>query len=221
MVNNDFRAQSSSGQDRTQQEGSEQDRSGRERIEAREQLVADLEQTQQAVARLLESMAPMQDWQPEPAEWSFRYIAAHLASVEEECHLVRMRKIAAGDTPDLPNYRERSVDFSDEELVDSLAKWQTTRRQLLEFVGELSARQLSYIGIHEKLGVVSLLDALQEIADQDQGHLRHIRRLIVAYYEEIQQPPPSFLTDGHSVSPRGQTENGVAPLYTNHKHGAM
>lgn len=193
--------------------------------QVREELVAELRQSQEAVARLLASMATVQDWQPEPAEWSFRYIAAHLAAVEETCHLDRVEKIATGDTPDIANYRDRGVDFSGEELLESLEKWQTLRRRLLSVVGKLSARELRFIGIHEKLGALSLLDALREIVDQDQGHLRHIRRLIVAYYEEHHQKPPQAILNAHLGggygAGAGQTENGVAPLYTNHKHGAM
>jgi hypothetical protein len=209
MAQNDDRARRSAAHDE-----------GHDRAREQARLMTELQQTHQQVVRLLQSMVPAQDWQPEPAEWSFRYLAAHLATVEEECHLQRVRQIAAGDTPTIPNYRDRGVDFSREELADSLAKWQSARNTLIEFVGELSTHELAYIGIHEKLGVMTLLDALQEIVEQDQGHLRHIRRLILAYEEEARHTPPSSHGTTHGTV-TGQTENGSAPLYTNHKHGAM
>lgn len=189
-----------------------------EHLHTRATLVAELQETQHDVTRLLHTMAPVQDWQPEPAEWSFRYIAAHLAAVEEECHLVRVQRIAAGNTPTIANYRDRGIDFSEQDLADSLDQWRNTRRTLLDFVAGLPPRALTYIGIHEKLGVVSLLDTLQEMVDQDRGHLRHIRRLIVAYHED--GPGQSGLDRASGIA-AGHTEHGIAPLYTNHKHGAL
>jgi hypothetical protein len=127
-----------------------------------------------------------------------------------------VRAIASGVTPDIANYRDRGVDFSTEDLPDSLQTWQKTRRDLVAFVGQLSEQQLTHIGIHEKLGALSLLDVLREIVDQDQGHLRHVRRLIGIYHEETGSMPAARLGTHN-----GQTENGMAPLYTHHKHGAM
>jgi hypothetical protein len=60
------------------------------------------------------------------------------------------------------------------------------RLELMHFVKNLSDRQLAYIGIHESLGPMTVLDMLHEILDQDQGNLRHVRQLIIAYQEEHQ-----------------------------------
>jgi hypothetical protein len=49
-----------------------------------EQLVRRVKYTQKRLIALLETKADDQDWQPDPGEWSFRYIAAHLATTEEE-----------------------------------------------------------------------------------------------------------------------------------------
>jgi hypothetical protein len=45
---------------------------------------------------------------------------------------------------------------------------------------------LAYIGIHESLGPKTVLDILREMLEQDQGNLRHVRQLILAYQEDHQ-----------------------------------
>ena len=151
---------------------------------SREQLLQDLQTSQHQVVTLLETMADVQDWQPEPAEWSFRYIAAHLATVEKHCHLRRVTRIASGDRPHFEPYANKGCNFGDRDLRDSLQKWVATRQRLLAFVRNLSERELTFTGIHETMGAITVLDALVEILEQDQGNLRHVRQLIIDFYEE-------------------------------------
>lgn len=153
----------------------------------REELLQNLQDSQAQVVRLLESMADVQDWQPEPAEWSFRLIAAHLATVEQACHLHRVMDIASGVTPDLDPYANRNMPLARADLHDSLQQWIAVRRRLIAFVRELSRAQLDYVGVHQAIGPMTVLDTLQEILEQDQGNLRHVYQLIHAYYEEALQ----------------------------------
>jgi hypothetical protein len=152
--------------------------------DTREQLLLELEASQQEVVRLLESVADIQDWQPEPVEWSFRYIAAHLATVEQKCHLRRVMRIASGEGPHFSHYSTIASNFSEVDLRDSLRKWVSTRHQLIDFVSHLSDRELRFTGFHEAVGPMTVLDALQEILDQDQGNLRHVFQLIIDYQED-------------------------------------
>ena len=48
----------------------------------------------------------------------------------------------------------------------------------------LSEQELRFTGAHEDVGDITLLDALQEILDQDRGNFRHVCQLIADYYEE-------------------------------------
>jgi hypothetical protein len=152
----------------------------------REQLLKELERSQTQVVKLLESMAPVQDWQPEPVEWSFRLIAAHLATVERTCHLPRVMRMASGETPQLNLYTNTAAGYQQADLHRSLKRWVTTRLELIHFVKGLSEPQLAYVGIHESLGPMTVLDMLHEILAQDQGNLRHVRQLIAAYEEDHQ-----------------------------------
>ena len=151
----------------------------------RDQLLEELQLSQQRVIRLLEVMAHDQDWQPEPVEWSFRYIAAHLATVEKKCHLRRIRRIASGEQPSFSPYTNVGAEFGQFDLHDSLRDWINTRQELIEFVRELSDHALHFTGMQEDVGRITLLDALEEILEQDQGNLRHVCRLIIDYYEEM------------------------------------
>jgi hypothetical protein len=155
-------------------------------VDMREQLLQDLIISQAQVIEVLESMADVQDWQPEPVEWSFRYIAAHLANVEKKVHLRRVQRIASGENPRLSLYVTTAAGFQDLDLRDSLRQWVQTRRELIHFVGQLSERQLEYTGLHEKVGPITLMETLQEILVQDQGNFRHVCRLIDEYNEEAQ-----------------------------------
>lgn len=152
----------------------------------REQLLMELQHSQTQVIKLLEAMAPVQDWQPEPVEWSFRFLAAHLANVERTCYLPRVMRIASGETPTLDLYTNTAADYQKADLHISLKRWVAARLELLQFVKSLSDQQLAYIGIHESLGPMTVLELLHEILDQDRGNLRHVRQLILAYQEDHQ-----------------------------------
>ena len=152
----------------------------------REQLLKELQRSQTEVVKLLERMTPIQDWQPEPAEWSFRFIAAHLATVEQTCHLPRVIRIASGETPRLDLYINTAANYDNADLHKSLKKWIATRTELIHFVQSLSDQQLTFIGVHESVGPMTILELLKEILEQDQGNLRHVRQLIVAYQEDHQ-----------------------------------
>lgn len=150
----------------------------------RTELLEALQASQQELVKLLSSMAVVQDWQPEPAEWSFRFIAAHLATVEQKCHLPRVKRIASGARPHLDQYANNPTDFGRRDLDESLQRWIETRQELLDFVAELSEEELTYVGLHDVIGPMTVLDTLEEVLDQDQGNRRHVYELIVAYYEE-------------------------------------
>lgn len=154
--------------------------------DTRQQLLQDLQISQQQVVNILAATEDIQDWQREPVEWSFRDLAAHLVAVEEQCHFRRVKRIASGNTPRIHGYSEIADDLGDHDVHKSLREWIAARQELIDYVDNLDERQLHYIGIHEKIGAMTVLDALQEIVEQDQGHFRHVCQLIIDYYEEAQ-----------------------------------
>ncbi|NJN83305.1 MAG: DinB family protein [Caldilineaceae bacterium] len=153
----------------------------------RDQLIQELQTTQAQVSTLLRAMADVQDWQVEPAEWSFRYIAASLATVERTCFLPRIVEIASGSQPVFESYVYVGHDFNHHDLCEWLDLWAIARQEIIDFVRELPVEKLLYTGIHEPFGTLTLLDALAEIVTHDQGHARHIQQLIADYHEELGQ----------------------------------
>lgn len=155
---------------------------------SRRELLEDLQTSQQEITHLLESMAYVQDWQREPAEWSFRFLAAYLVTVERECHFPRIVRIAAGEHPHFSGYSNSELDLARFDLHDSLAEWALVRSQLIDFVAALPDERLDLTGVHADVGGLTLLDALDDIVAQDQGTARYIQQLIVDYYESLLFP---------------------------------
>lgn len=152
--------------------------------QTREQLIEKLRVSQQQVVDALAATENIQDWQREPAEWSFRTLAAHFAAVESQCHLRRLQEIAKGGSPHLNGFNSSFADLQSGKMKDSLREWIITRQTLVAYVEDLNEEQLEYVGFHEKIGAITVLDALQEILDQDRGNFRHVCQLIVDYYED-------------------------------------
>lgn len=96
-------------------------------IETRDRLLAGLAESQEKLCSLLASAADEQDWRPASGEWSFRQIAAHLATSERECLAERLRRIASGEQPYFEGYHNTGRDFGDVDLRRSLQEWTYTR----------------------------------------------------------------------------------------------
>jgi len=151
------------------------------RTEQGESLIHELQITQQQISGLLASVAHDQDWQPAPDQWSFRYIAAHLAACAKECVQERIRLIAAGDNPHFEYYWNTGRDFSHLELTNSLREWVATRQAIFDFVHALPEDKLALTGRHKTFGQITVLDYLQVDLDHDQEHFRDLEAMLVAY----------------------------------------
>jgi len=152
--------------------------------ETREQLIDALVASQNQIVALLESVADDQDWQPAPQAWSFRYIAAHMLTTEEDAYRDRVTRIAAGENPQFGYYLNTGWDFSRFDLLDTLQKWAAARREILDFVRNLPPEKLALTGTHVKFGTITVLDALQLILEHDQEHLQELESLISRYHLE-------------------------------------
>jgi hypothetical protein len=149
--------------------------------ETSEQLISKLEATQKQLIALLESVSDDQDWQPDPEQWSFRDIAAHMATVEEDCYQDRVVRIAAGGNPHFKSYFNTGWDFSQFDLRDSIRKWAATRQEIIDFVRALPEEKWSLAGTHAAFGRITLLDVLQMMLDHDREHLQHLQQMVGEY----------------------------------------
>jgi hypothetical protein len=154
-------------------------------VDIRDELVESLHHSQQIVANLLEMTADIQDWQREPAEWSFRLTAAHLATIERDCYLDRLTQVASGSHPHFDPFVSTYLDQEGFDLLASLAEWTAFRRQLLDYAASLSDEELRYTGTHDTLGTVTVIDLLKELSTHDDRQFRHVAQLIEDYLEEV------------------------------------
>jgi DinB superfamily len=113
-----------------------------------EALVSERDDLYARISSLLMSVAEDQDWTPDSEQWSFRYVAAHLAAVQRECILPRIRQIAAGESPELEFYWNTDRDFHGEDLVESVRAWAAYRGEALDFVRGLPPDRAALAGRH-------------------------------------------------------------------------
>jgi hypothetical protein len=146
-----------------------------------EQYIGKLQSNREKLSSLLESVAGDQDWQPSPDEWSFRFIAAHLATVDKECYLDRVVRIASGENPNFVYYLNTGRDFSPIDLKDALREWSAARQEIVDFVKDLPEEKLMHTGIHPILGQINVLDVLKSMDKHDREHLRDLERDLENY----------------------------------------
>lgn len=144
--------------------------------ETTERLISQVTSNQKQLSVLLESVADDQDWQPDPGEWSFRYIAAHLATVDKECYQDRVVRIASGENPHFESYFNNGRDFSQADLRDSLHKWAVTRREIVNLVRAVPEEKWLLTGTHDAFGTLTVPGVLGLMLDHDQEHLQHLKQ---------------------------------------------
>jgi hypothetical protein len=141
-------------------------------------LLTDLEKSQRRIADMLLSMANRQEWRPAPGEWSYRFVAAHLAAAERECFLERIIRIAMGTNPRLDYYLDTDRNFSGHDLRDSVEAWRVARRAVFAFVRSLTDNAWTFTGRHVRRGPITIADVLRDMLDHDHEHLAELERRI-------------------------------------------
>ena len=149
-----------------------------------ETLLKQLADSQTQLSELLVLVAGAQDWRPEPEEWSFRFLAAHLATAERECFQDRIQRIATGNNPSFEYYENTGRDFSSLDLRTSLKAWRKTRQAIFRFVRNLPETAWLQTGEHAIRGLITIWDVLVSILEHDQEHFANLRLAIEAYQDE-------------------------------------
>ena len=150
-----------------------------------QQLVNLITATQKRLCELLEMVADDQDWQSEPQEWSFRYIAAHLATTDKECYQDRVVRISASEKPFFESYFNTGRDFSQLDLRDSLQKWRATRQEIFNLVDKLPEEKLLLSGTHAAFGKITVIDVLKLMLEHDQEHIKNLELVTAEYRTRI------------------------------------
>ncbi len=145
------------------------------------QQIGNIQATQKKLTHLLQSLASEQDWQPDPGEWSFRFIAAHLATTKKECYKKRVVQSAFGKNPPFESYYNTCRNLSKSELVDSLSKWASTRQEIIEFVTALLENKFAFTGTHAAFGTLTIQGILNFMLNHDQEHIANLEKPITRY----------------------------------------
>ena len=151
------------------------------KIEAQLKRLAD---SQSQLSDLLTLVTESQDWCPEPEEWSFRFVAAHLATAERECFQDRIHLITAGDNPSFEYYSNTDWDFSCLDLQTSLKSWRETRQSIFEFVRGLPKDTWSLTGFHKINGPITVWDVLDSMREHDQEHIIELQKMMIKFRNE-------------------------------------
>jgi hypothetical protein len=149
-----------------------------------ETLLERLTSSQSELSGLLASVAKVQDWRPEPEEWSFRFLAAHLATAENECFQDRIERIAAGNSPSFMYYLNTGRDFSSLDLRASLRTWREARLAIFRFLHHLPETAWLQTGNHITNGPITIRDVLVSMLKHDQEHLGDLRLKVRKYRDE-------------------------------------
>jgi len=134
-----------------------------------------------------------------PGAWSPREVACHVADLEEDGWLPRMRWILDhGSARPMPGvererFRERYAETPLEMVLDDFASF---RRANLEALDELSLDEaaLRTAGRHERFGEVRLSNLLSTWVVHDLTHLAQINRALASQYREEVGPWVEFLS---------------------------
>ncbi|MEM7030511.1 MAG: DinB family protein [Chloroflexota bacterium] len=125
--------------------------------------------------QLLLQVADDQDWQLSPDEWSFRFLAGHLAVTDRECWLVRIQQLAAGDTSQFETYLNTGRDFQEHTLTEWLTIWRQCRGEIVAYVPTLTEVQLTVSGNHDWFGELTIPRILVEMHNHDLGHIAEMQ----------------------------------------------
>lgn len=138
-------------------------------------LLEELKASQQLVVAMTQLIAD--DDPARVGAWTVRDVAAHLAATETECFEPRIRAMAAGERPQFEYYSNDERDFDGVSLQAALTQWANARNRLIDFVRGLSEEERNRVGVHTKLGELTVDGYLRVALDHDQDHLKSLERL--------------------------------------------
>ncbi len=123
------------------------------------------------------------DWQPGDGRWSLRLTLAHVGSAQWS-HLSVARRLAAGDTVDLPGFdldawnAAAVAERADWSVAQVLADLEAAQEATFEFLDGLEAEELARTGVHPALGEMSVGQVVRVIGLHDGLHRRDLLRLV-------------------------------------------
>jgi len=141
-------------------------------------------------------------WKPAPDRWSVAEVMEHLSHVEAHCFRLRLDKMLEDASPEIPDYDQNvfaaNGQYSGRDIEESLEHWDDQRETNLEFLSTLEGPAFAREGCHEKLGVITVRDLLNEWAFHDMGHIRQVIELLRSFRFFPAMGP---LREGYEIKP--------------------
>jgi hypothetical protein len=143
-------------------------------------LVARLSRTPQEIRQVLEHLGHRAGVRPAPGEWSATEIVVHVVSADAIL-APRVIQIALHPGVALPALDERAwgglIQRSGIPIGELVVTFGRQRDAWTALVASLRAEEVTAAGKHEQLGVVSVLDTCESLAEHEAEHLRQLRDL--------------------------------------------
>jgi hypothetical protein len=118
---------------------------------------------------------------PAPDRWSMKEVLAHLAAVERDLFVPRLRRMLAEDWPQFESFdpdawaRERDRRLGD--ARQDLAAFQAARAELGALLRGLGPGDLERVAGSRAFGMVTVHEYLTHVAEHDTEHLEELERL--------------------------------------------
>jgi len=144
--------------------------------------IAVLEQTPIILEKILLSAGEEEFlWKPAADRWSIREVLAHLADTELHVFRGRVEKMMKESNPALASHDQNEAyargEYSKGSGRENLKIFCHGRDRSLSILRYLAPESLGRTGRHEKLGIITIGNLMNEWAFHDLGHIRQIAEL--------------------------------------------
>lgn len=123
-------------------------------------------------------------WKPAPDRFSIAEVLEHLSHTEGHCFRRRVDEVMAQDRAKWQAYDPQvyaaAGQYSGRNAEDSFAHFEEQREDNVALLRSLPADAGERVGMHPKLGPITLAQQLNEWAFHDLGHIRQIAELVRA-----------------------------------------
>ena len=148
--------------------------------------LAQLESTPEIFRVLFDGLTEEEaQWKPAADRWSIAEVMEHLSHVEGHGFRSRIDQMMEEEAPEIKEYNQETFaaagQYSGRNIEDSFDHWEDQRETNVEYLRSLTSDCLQRRGLHEKFGVITIADLLNEWAFHDLGHVRQVIELLRSF----------------------------------------
>jgi len=155
-----------------------------------------ISRTPAVLRALLAGLAPDLLYRPNDEGWSLKDIVAHLHDVEGIAFVERISRMLDEDRPFIqsidPPARLVAGGYGSRELSALLDELAQQRKQHVDWLRSLNSDELARIGVHDRVGEISVINIAHQWAAHDMAHLRQVSLMIQAYFAPMMGATRAF-----------------------------